>query len=151
MKIRGFELVSDKNKKQSDEVKLPKRGSKTSAGYDFYTPIDVNIEAGKQAIVWTDIKAYMQDDEVLQLYVRSSIGIKKGIVLSNGTGIVDHDYYNNDSNEGNIGIALINNSDKTVNINAGERIAQGIFMKYLVADQGNSDETRTGGIGSTDK
>lgn len=151
MKIRGFELVSENNKKQLASAKLPRRGSKTSAGYDFYNPSKVVIEPGKQVIVWTDIKAYMKEDEVLQIYVRSSIGIKKGIVLSNGTGIIDHDYYNNESNEGNIGIALINNSENNVILDADERIAQGIFMKYLVADCGNSNETRSGGIGSTNK
>jgi dUTP pyrophosphatase len=91
----------------------------------------------------------MHYDEVLMLYVRSSIGIKKGLVLANGTGIIDYDYYSNEDNDGNIGICLLNISDKEVTIEAGERIAQGIFLPYLISENGNSEEERKGGIGST--
>jgi len=100
-------------------------------------------------LFWTDIKAYMMPGEVLEMYVRSSIGIKKGLILSNLVGIIDMDYHNNCSNDGNIGICLHNLSDKTQTIEKGERIAQGIFKSFLTADNGHSDEDRTGGIGST--
>lgn len=150
MKIRGFEVVKDEYRKHAElEIQLPTRGSKRSAGYDFYTPVEFTLKPGEKTIVWTDIKAYMQIGEVLNLYVRSSIGIKKGLVLSNGTGIIDQDYYGNESNDGNIGISMLNVSDKIVTIEAGERVAQGIFLPFLVADGEQVDTERTGGIGST--
>ena len=86
------------------------------------------------------------------LYVRSSLGIKHGIVLSNGTGVIDSSFYNNPSNNGNIGIALHNTSDKVVVIKQGDRIIQGVFIKYLVADNDNViHENRIGGIGSSNR
>ncbi|MTI69454.1 MAG: dUTP diphosphatase [Firmicutes bacterium] len=150
MKIRGFEVVDKKHRKHTKkDINIPKRGSKAAAGYDFYTPESFTLKPGEKKIIWTDIKAYMGKNEVLKIYVRSSIGIKRGIVLSNGTGIIDADYYSNESNDGNIGIALHNVSDKEVTIEENERIAQGIFIPFLVADNGNSENTRVGGVGST--
>jgi dUTP pyrophosphatase len=150
MKIRGFEIVRDDARKFTDQaIQLPTRGSKIAAGYDFYTPQSFTIPAGKTFVVWTDVKSYMQEGEVLKLYVRSSIGIKRGLVLANGTGIIDADYYGNPSNDGNIGIALFNCRDQEVTIEAGERIAQGLFQSFLVADNGNTDSERAGGMGST--
>jgi dUTP pyrophosphatase len=94
----------------------------------------------------------MQENEVLMLYVRSSIGVKKGVVLSNGTGIIDSSYYSNPSNDGNIGISLFNTSNKEVHIKAGERIAQGVFIQYLVTDDDNVlNNERAGGFGSSGK
>lgn len=152
MKIRGFEVVADKHRKHGEtEIILPKRGSKHSAGYDFYSPEEVIIPAGEQRLIWTDVKAYMQKDEVLFLVVRSSIGIKKGLQLANTVGIIDSDYYGNPENDGNIGICLKNTTDTDILIEAGERIAQGIFLKFFVGDAGNTEEERTGGIGSTNK
>lgn len=152
MKIRGFEVVADKHRKHVEtEIVLPKRGSKHSAGYDFYSPEDITIPAGEQRLIWTDVKSYMQKDEVLFLVVRSSIGIKKGLQLANTVGIIDSDYYGNPENDGNIGICLKNTTDKDILIEAGERIAQGIFLQFFVGDEGNTEEERTGGIGSTNK
>ena len=94
----------------------------------------------------------MQDDEVLMLYVRSSVGVKHGVVLSNGTGVVDASYFSNKSNDGNIGIPLRNLSDKDFVIKKGDRIAQGMFIKYLIADNDNViHEKREGGFGSSGK
>ena len=94
----------------------------------------------------------MQEDEVLMLYVRSSIGIKKGLTLSNGTGIIDSSYYENPSNDGNIGIALYNTTEKIVRIEKGERIIQGVFMKYLTVDNDTVlHQERIGGIGSSNR
>jgi len=89
VKVRGFEEVSEQHKKVNIETTLPTRGSKQSAGYDFYSKEQVVIKPGKQYVFWSDVKAYMMPGEVLEMYVRSSIGIKKGLVLSNGTGIID--------------------------------------------------------------
>lgn len=149
MKIRGFEIVKEEMRKTKGEITLPTRGSKVSAGYDFYSPADITLKPNEKTCVWSDVKAYMQEGEVLLLFVRSSIGIKKGLALSNGTGVIDADYYSNSSNDGNIGIALYNYSDKIVEIKKGERICQGVFVPFLEADNGNTDKKRVGGIGST--
>lgn len=150
MKTRGFEVVKDEMRKTKGAVMLPKRSTSESAGYDFYLPYDIVISPhGCTGIIPTDIKAYMQEGEVLMLYVRSSVGIKKGLVLANGTGVVDMDYYSNPDNDGNIGVALRNETDVPVILKRGERIMQGIFVKYLVADNGNTDNVRDGGFGST--
>ena len=148
---RGFEVVDIKFRKHLEvDIQLPTRSDSRSAGYDFYTPVDVTIAPGERCLVWTDVKAYMQDNEVLMLYVRSSIGVKKGIVLSNGTGIIDASYYSNPDNDGRIGISLFNTSDKEVKLLAGERIAQGVFMQYLVADDDAVlNKERIGGFGSS--
>ena len=148
---RGFKIVNKEFRKHPEaDIQLPTRGSKVSAGYDFYLPCDITLKPGEKTCVWSDVKAYMDEGEVLMLHVRSSIGIKKGLMLSNITGVIDADYYNNKDNDGNIGIALYNYSDKTVELKKGERICQGVFMPFLVADNGNTDKERVGGIGSTD-
>lgn len=148
-KIRGFEEVEAEFKKLKSETKLPTGGSKHSAGYDFYSKETVTIQPNQSHVFWTDVKAYMQLGEWLAIFVRSSIGIKKNLRLKNGTGVIDGDYYSNPDNDGNIGIALHNFGTEPVTIECGERIAQGIFMNYLVSDNGSSDTVRGGGIGST--
>lgn len=144
--IRGFEVVKDVI---SEGIILPKRSTTNSAGYDFYSPVDFNIAPGESIKIPTCIKAKMQNDEVLFLFIRSSIGIKKGLMLMNGTGIIDSDYYGNNDNDGNIIIALKNISSDVIYIDKGEKICQGVFLKYLVADNDNTVIERTGGIGST--
>ena len=150
-KERGFEVVDDKFRKHPDvNIQLPVRGDRRSAGYDIRIPTRVVIRPNTKVVVPTDIKAFMQDDEVLELHVRSSIGIKRGIVLSNITGIIDSSYYSNVDNDGNICLALWNTSDVDVVLEAGERVCQGIFKKYLIAGDDNYlSEERIGGIGST--
>lgn len=172
-KIRGFEVVDIKHRihKQSaptvdcdtkiilddgtffyiKEIKLPTRSDPRSAGYDFYSPAKLTILPHNKIVLFTDVKAYMQNDEILEIYIRSSLATKKGLMLSNNVGIIDSSYYNNPGNDGNIGIALVNTSGKTVEINEGERVAQGIFKKYLVADNDESSGTRSGGFGSSGK
>ncbi|OFG59186.1 dUTPase [Listeria monocytogenes] len=151
MKLRGFEVVNEASRKFPEQtISLPIRGDKGSAGYDFFSNETVTIVPGEKHIFWTDIKSYMQEDEVLNIYVRSSIGIKKGLLLCNGTGIIDSSYYSNPGNDGNIGIAIKNFSNEPVAIEAGERVAQGVFQKYLVADTDIvANESRVGGVGST--
>lgn len=150
-KKRGFEIVDSYYRKCDGDIILPTRGSQHAAGYDFYSNETVIIKPGQLHMFATDVKAYMQDDEVLQLYVRSSIGYKKHLMLCNGTGIIDSDFYENKDNDGNIGIGLFNYGEKQVVIERGERIAQGVFMTYLVADSGNSNAKRVGGYGSSGK
>lgn len=148
-KIRGFEVVVDNKRKTDVEVMLPTRGSSNAMAYDFYSPEEWHVAPDAVVKIWTDVKAYMQDDECLILNVRSSMGGK--FMLANTQGWIDSDYYSNESNDGNIGIFLKNISDSVQIINKGDRIAQGAFFKFLVADNGNTDSVRTGGFGSTNK
>lgn len=132
------------------DIKLPRRATAKSAGYDIYSPFSFELNPGETIKIPTGIKAYMQDDEVLKIYIRSSLGFKYDVVLSNSTGIIDADYFNNPNNEGHIWIKLINHGDKTLSINKGEAIAQGIFEKYLKVDNDEPvKDERVGGIGST--
>ncbi len=145
MKTRGFELVSS-----IEGGKIPTRGTKASAGYDFYLLGTVVINPGETVLCNTGIKAYMQEDEVLEIYPRSSLATKKGVRLANSVGIIDSDYYNNLNNEGHIMIPLYNFSDETVILGNHDRIAQGIFKKYLtIDDEEVIDTERIGGFGST--
>ena len=150
MKLRGFEKIA----KYADvDFQMPERKTQKSAGYDFCLPEDVVLEPGKLQLVPTGVKAYMQDDEYLGMHIRSSMAVKKRIMLVNNVGIIDADYYNNEDNEGHIMLALLNTSCEPVALPKGERVAQGIFYNYLVAD-GDSNENkavRGGGFGSTSK
>lgn len=170
---RGFEVCSSG---VEFDFKLPTRGTLHSAGYDFYAPYDVVVpslwkqvgkyllhsllhfsfnsykEAIRPTMVRTYIKAYMGNDEVLYIYNRSSSPIKKGLILSNSVGVVDSDFYNNEDNEGNIGVAFYNFYPFDVTIDKGERICQGVFSKFLKADNDIVlNNTRSGGYGSTGK
>lgn len=131
------------------EIKLPVRKTQYSAGYDFISPIEFNLEPNDSIIIPTGVKAYMNCDEFLGIYIRSSFGIKKDIILKNGVGIIDADYADNESNEGHIMIAIRNIGQQTLNVKAGEAVAQGIFQQYKTCDADNTIVTRKGGIGST--
>lgn len=146
-RTRGFEIVVDEKRKTTGEITLPTRGSSTAMAYDFYSTGEWRVPANAIVKIWTDVKAYMQEDECLILNVRSSMGGK--FMMANTSGWIDSDYYSNESNDGNIGIFLKNISNETQVINRGERIAQGAFFKFLTADNGNTDNVRTGGFGST--
>ena len=133
------------------EVQLPKRKTEYSAGYDFISPFEFNLEPDESIIIPTGVKAYMNPSEFLGIYIRSSFGIKKDIILKNGVGIIDADYADNESNEGHIMIAIRNIGHGTLNVKAGEAVAQGIFQSYQVTDDDNTKAKRVGGIGSTSK
>ncbi len=150
--MRGFEFVISKHKKHQYETLMPIRKTQYSAGYDFLAPYNIKLKPKEQKLIWTDIKSYMQYNEVLIIQIRSSLGIKQGISLANGFGVIDSDYYSNIGNDGNIGICLKNNSKDTITIEKGEGIAQGIFLNYLIANNCNSnDNNRIGGFGSTNE
>lgn len=147
--MRKFEVVRDEYRKHPNiDIKLPTRATAHSAGYDFYSPVDVVIEPGKSCFFFTDIKANMYWDNVLMLYVRSSMG-KHPVVIANGTGIIDSDYYSNEDNDGNIGFRLLNLGDKPYEIKVGDRIGQGVFLKYGTVKDDNTTTERKGGFGST--
>ena len=147
---RGFEVVKDNHRKADGEIKLPVRSDPRSAGYDFYSPVDIVIPPNESRLFFTDVKAYMDDDEVLMLYVRSSMG-KVPVVIANGTGIIDASYYSNPDNDGNIGFRLLNLGKEDYVINRGDRIGQGVFMKYLITDDDDATGDRVGGFGSSGK
>lgn len=147
MKIRGFELVSQ----FTDENLLPRRETAHAAGYDLKAAETVSLEPGEIKLVPTGVKAYMQANEVLYLYDRSSNPRKKGLVLINSVGVIDGDYYGNPANEGHIFAQMRNITEETVVVEAGERIVQAVFAPFLLADGDQADGVRTGGFGSTGK
>lgn len=146
-RVRGFEVVS----RMEAPVKLPTRGSIHSAGYDIYTYDSCEIEPKQSVLIRTGVKAYMPPDEYLDLRVRSSLGIKRQLMLATGASVIDSDYYNNEENEGEIMVVLYNYGDTTQHISAGERIVQGIFTKYFLIDNDDTIDQRIGGTGSTNK
>lgn len=149
MKNRGFEIL---NSYLDQDIHLPRRSTKLSAGYDIEAAEEAIIEEGETFFVKTGLKAYMKEDEVLKVYARSSLATKRGLTLINGVGIIDADYYNNESNEGHILVALHNLSKETQVVKKGERIAQGIFERFLTTDDDQPVQVkRTGGFGSSNK
>ena len=151
-KVRGFEIAKGFENKN---INLPIRKTKYSAGYDIEAAEDITIPSFKKGIaptlVKTGIKAYMQDDEMLLLYNRSSNPKKKGLILSNSVGVVDKDYYGNPDNDGHIMFAFYNIKSEDIEIKKGEVIGQAIFQKYLVSDDDSAEGERLGGFGSTNK
>lgn len=140
--MRDFEKISfeqfckdvKSDRKLYDSYKLPTRSSNKTAGYDFYLLEDVVLSPGEIVKIPTGIKSYFCDDEVLFLIVRSSTGFKYNIRLVNQVGVIDSDYYNNSSNEGHMFVKLQNESDNVYKFSAGDRLVQGIFIKYLTTD-----------------
>lgn len=162
MRKRGFEVVS---KYQDKNIELPVRQTVCAAGYDFEAAEDIivpsiwkmmakklfteQVDFLKATLIPTGIKSYMLDDEYLQLSIRSGMALKTGLMLANGVGIVDADYYNNDGNEGHIMFPVHNFGFKDKLIKKGERIGQGVFLNFLKADGDVTVAKRGGGFGST--
>lgn len=135
-----------------DALKLPKRATKGSAGYDFYTPFPFQLKAGETIKIPTGIRCEMNEDWVLCIYPRSGLGFKFRLQLNNTVGIIDSDYFYSD-NEGHIFIKITNDSreGKTVELKTGDGFAQGIFMPYGITVDDETDGIRNGGFGSTQK
>ena len=133
-----------------ENIKLPKRATCGSAGYDFYAPIDISLKPGETIKIPTGIRAKMNEDWVLMLFPRSGLGFKFRLQLNNTVGVIDSDYYYSD-NEGHIFVKLTNdsNENKTVNVDAGSGIVQGIFLPFGMTEDDDTDEIRNGGFGST--
>nr|DAQ12447.1 MAG TPA: dUTPase [Caudoviricetes sp.] len=146
--MRRFEVVS---RCKDMNVELPKRKTKKSAGYDFFAVEDFTLYPNKLCIVPTGVKAYMEDNEVLYLHIRSSVAFKRGVRMLNSIGVIDADFVDNSDNEGEISLGLLSHNDDIVHIQKGERIAQGVFHKFLITDDDDAEGKRVGGIGSTDK
>ncbi len=147
--MRKFEIVKAY---QDVEVLVPQRQTKHSAGYDLASIEDVEINPGEIKMIPTGLKVLLPDNEALLIFPRSSLGIKKGLMMSNSVGVIDSDYYNNENNEGHIMIPLYNFSNKKVTVSMGERVAQGVFINYLqTIDDDPNHTVRLGGFGSSDK
>ena len=166
MKIRGFEKVSrnhfmkdcicEDDKKLIEytynQLEKPKRATAKSAGNDCFSPISFKLNPSEEIKLPTGVKAYMQNNEVVEAYPRSGHGFKYYIRLANTVGVIDADYYDNSNNEGHIWIKLRNEGNKTIEVKQGEAICQFIFKNYLLADGDSfTGDDRVGGIGSTNK
>lgn len=134
-----------------NEYKLPQKGSKKAAGYDFFNPEEVEIQPNEIKYVKTGVKALFPDNVALLLLNRSSNPKKKGLILANGVGLVDADYYNNEDNEGEIAFAFMNIIQNPIIIQKGEKLGQGMFIEYKDVTNYNDEEVeeRKGGFGST--
>lgn len=164
MKVAEFEKVSfnqfDKDCKNTipfikedsevmyENIKLPARKTKGSAGHDFVSPFSFIVRPGNSITIPTGVRCKISTGYVLMIYVRSSMGIKKGAKLANGTGVIDSDYYNAD-NEGHIFAKIENHGTEPMKVKAGEAILQGVFIPFGVADKDEVTTKRVGGIGST--
>lgn len=154
--IRGFEMISQRQMNKDFEtdieyeIKLPKRSTKESAGYDIFSPVDILLKPNEEIKVPTGLKVHMQKGEVLLIFPRSGLGFKYYTRLANTIGVIDSDYINSD-NEGHMWVKLRNEGDKDLFINQGDAFCQAIFMPFLLVDGDNFDdgEDRNGGFGST--
>lgn len=137
--MRDFEKISFEqfckdvcsDRKRYENYKLPMRDSKMTAGYDIYLLEDLELKPNETMKLPTGIKSYFENDEVLLIIIRSSMGFQYNIRLVNQVGIIDADHYNNPDNEGHIFIKIKNEGNKTVKLKAGDAIVQGLFVKYL--------------------
>ena len=134
------------------DIKLPKRATTGSAGYDFFTPFEFTLKPGETIKIPTGIRAKMDEDWVLKLYPRSGLGFKFRLQLNNTVGIIDSDYYNSD-NEGHIFAKITNDSkeEKVLSVEKGAGFMQGIFLEYGITVDDEADGVRNGGFGSTSK
>lgn len=135
-----------------NDIKLPARGTKGSAGYDFYSPFDFTLSPGQTLVIPTGVRCKMEEGWFLGLFPRSGIGFKTGVSMVNTIPVIDGDYYNSD-NEGHIMVKLQNNSslNKPLVIKSGQAFCQGIFLQYGVTIDDDADGKRNGGFGSTDR
>ena len=135
-----------------NDIKLPKRATKGSAGYDYFAPFDIVLKPNETIKVPTGIRVYMEEGWVLKNYPRSGLGFKFRLQLNNTVGIIDSDYYYSD-NEGHIFAKITNDSNegKTVTLKKGEGFMQGIFVEYGITLDDDVEEIRNGGFGSTTK
>lgn len=158
--MRKFEKISFEQFKKDviDDIdiynsyKLPIRKTKNSAGYDFLLINDIVLKPNEVLKIPTGLKVIMNEDEMLMIIVRSGVGFKYNVRLTNQVGIIESDYYNNISNEGHMWISVQNHDDKEIKFEKGNSLCQGIFVKFLTVDNEEFIGTnRIGGLGSTGK
>ncbi len=142
----------DNIKEIYDDIKLPKRATVDSAGYDFFTPLDINLKPGETIKVPTGIRVKIDSGWVLKCYPRSGLGFKFRMQLNNTVGIIDGDYFNS-SNEGHIFTKITNDSNegKVLSVAKGQGLIQGIFVEYGITYDDDTTGIRDGGFGSTTK
>lgn len=133
-----------------ESIRLPKRATAGSAGYDFFSPLPFELKPGDTISIPTGIRVCMEEGYVLLCFPRSGLGFKFRLQLNNTVGVIDSDYYNSD-NEGHIFIKLTNDSNegKTLILEAGSGFAQGIFLPYGITEDDEASASRNGGFGST--
>lgn len=146
------EAEEEKVREIYEQIKLPRRATAGSAGYDFFAPVDFTVAPGQGIKIPTGIRVEMEPEWVLKCYPRSGLGFKYRLQLNNTVGIIDSDYFYSD-NEGHIFAKLTNDSreDKTLELKAGEGFMQGIFVEYGITVDDDATAIRNGGFGSTTK
>ena len=161
MKTAVFEKVSERQFDEDlkkllakegcfyENIVVPKRATSGSAGYDFHSPVSVDLKPGESIRIPTGIRCHLNEEYLLQIYPRSSMGFKYQMCLMNTVGIIDSDYYYAD-NEGHIIVGIVNRGDRDLHIEAGDRFVQGVITRYYTTDDDDCKEVRHGGFGSTD-
>lgn len=143
--MRNFERITNSN------AILPRRGTSYSAGYDIATYEQTTVAPFSTAYIPTGLKVQMPKNEFLMIVPRSSLFKKYHLIIPNSFGVIDSDFYNNSDNEGHFMIVVLNLSTEPITVPAGEKIAQGIFVKYFTTDDDEPvHQIRSGGFGSTD-
>ena len=148
---KGYEdsdFIDIEVKRVYDLIRLPERKTKKSAGHDFHIPFNISLSPNQDCLIPTGIRCIMEDDDVLMVYPRSSLGFKYYMRIANSTPVIDADYADSD-NEGHIFIKIRNEGDKFMELNSGDAFVQGIIVKYQTTDDDNVIQERNGGIGST--
>ena len=148
--LDGFS--KEEAKKIYEDIKLPLRATKYSAGYDFYSPFDFTLNPGETIKIPTGIRAKMREDYALFLLPRSGLGFKYRLQLNNTIGLIDADYFYSD-NEGHIFAKITNDSNegKVISVKKGEAFIQGVFLSYGITEDDEVNSIRNGGFGSTSK
>lgn len=146
------DVTEEKIQEIYDQIRLPRRATAGSAGYDFFAPVDVQLAPGETIKIPTGIRAQMEQEWVLKVYPRSGLGFKYRLQMNNTVGIIDSDYFDSD-NEGHIFIKMTNatNEGKTIEVPRGTGFAQGIFLEYGITVDDEVSDVRNGGLGSTTK
>lgn len=138
-----------KAEEEYSSIQLPRRATARSAGYDLRVPFDLTVHPGESVVIPTGLRVCMEDDMWLGIYIRSSLGFKYGVRLKNSVAVIDADYYGAD-NEGHLKVGIYHHGDRDLILKAGDAFAQGIFQRYILADNDDPvQERRTGGFGST--
>lgn len=133
-----------------DSIKLPKRATVKSAGYDIFCPMKIELQPNETILIPTGINCQMYEDMMLLIFPRSGLGTKFRFVPCNLTAVIDCDYINSD-NEGHVFMKMVNSGDKPVSIEQGKAFCQGILMHYFITVDDEAADQRNGGMGSTDK
>ena len=135
-----------------ENIKLPTRATSGSAGYDFFTPINMNIGPGETFLIPTGVRVKIEEGWFLSVFPKSGLGFKYRLQLDNTVGIIDSDYYYSD-NEGHMFVKMTNNcnNNKTIELKAGASFCQGIFLQYGITLSDQAVGVRNGGLGSTSK